>query len=69
MRRMAEQAPNVPIDVRVQQAANIHEEILAQLEATVADLLVSAPTGGQVFSGSSWDRSPRKSFARHAARR
>ena len=49
MRRMAEQAPNVPIDVRIQHAANVHEEILAQLEATDADLLVLGTHGRSGF--------------------
>ena len=49
MRRMAEHAPDVPIDVRVQQAAYIHEEILAQLEATGADLLVLGTHGRSGF--------------------
>ena len=49
MRRMAEHAPDVPIDVRVQQAALIHEEILAQLDATSADLLVIGTHGRSGF--------------------
>ena len=38
-----------PIDVRVQQAAYIHEEIVAQLEATDADLLVLGTHGRSGF--------------------
>jgi nucleotide-binding universal stress UspA family protein len=49
MRRMAEHAPNVSIDVRVQQAAYIHDEILAQLDATDADLLVLGTHGRSGF--------------------
>jgi nucleotide-binding universal stress UspA family protein len=49
MRRMAVHVSDVPLDVRVQQAGFIHEEILAQLKATAADLLVLGTHGRSGF--------------------
>jgi nucleotide-binding universal stress UspA family protein len=49
MRHMAGPVSDVSIDVRVQQAGYIHEEILAQLEATEADLLVLGTHGRSGF--------------------
>ena len=49
MRRMYVHESDVPLDVRVQQAAYIHEEILAQLQATEADLLVLGTHGRSGF--------------------
>ncbi len=64
MRRMAVHVSGVPLDVRVQQAAHIHEEILAQLKATDADLLVLGTHGRsgvqRLFLGSVTEKVIRK---------
>lgn len=49
MREMAARVADVPLDVRVQQASYIHEGILAQLDATAADLLVIGTHGRSGF--------------------
>lgn len=50
MRRMAAGVPpEVPVDFRIQEAGYIHEEILAQLGATHADLLVLGTHGRSGF--------------------
>lgn len=50
MRRMAAGvAPEVPVDFRIHEAAYVHEEILAQLGAAHADLLVLGTHGRSGF--------------------
>ena len=49
MRRMAVHVSGVPLDVRVQEAAYVHEAILAQVDATQADLLVLGTHGRSGF--------------------
>jgi nucleotide-binding universal stress UspA family protein len=50
LRRMAAGVPRgVPVDVRIQEAPDVHEEILAQLGATHADLLVIGTHGRSGF--------------------
>jgi nucleotide-binding universal stress UspA family protein len=49
MRRMAVHVVDVPLDVRVQEAGYVHEEIVAQVEATGADLLVLGTHGRSGF--------------------
>jgi nucleotide-binding universal stress UspA family protein len=50
LRRMAAGVPrDVPVDVRIQEAPYVHEEILAQLGATHADLLVIGTHGRSGF--------------------
>jgi nucleotide-binding universal stress UspA family protein len=49
MRRMAAQVSGVALDFRVQDAGSIHAEILAQVDATHADLLVLGTHGRSGF--------------------
>lgn len=68
IRRMAVHVSSVPLDVRVQQAPCIHEEILAQLKATDADLLVIGTHGRsgfqRLFLGSVTEKVIRKAQCR-----
>jgi nucleotide-binding universal stress UspA family protein len=50
LRRMAAAVPrDVPVEIRIQEAGYVHEEILAQLDATHADLLVLGTHGRSGF--------------------
>ena len=65
LRRMAAAvSPEVPVDLRIQEAAYVHEEILAQLGAVHADLLVLGTHGRsgfqRLFLGSVTEKTIRK---------
>lgn len=71
MRRMAAGvAPDVPVDLRIQEAGYVHEEILAQVGATHADLLVLGTHGRsgfqRLFLGSVTEKVIRKGNVSHA---